>query len=280
VKTKSLSVSIVIPVYNEEDSLADCLDAIATQKTKPFEVVVVDNNCIDKSMEIARSYDFVTIVREKKQGMIAARNAGMKKASGDILARIDADTIITANWVNEVGQLFADETIAAASGPIYYKDMPGIELGAKIDHQIRLTLDKYAQDFRFLFGCNMAIRRSVWQSVLPELCTDEDLHEDIDIALHLFARGLKVVYDKRMLSGASARRLDSGPREFYDYIMRFERTYRAHGVKSLWSRTPVFIYLASYFPLKLLKAGYDADKRQMSLDKISKSLRKSLKMEP
>lgn len=279
-KAKAPSISIVIPVYNEEEFIGDCLRAIEAQKKLPQEVIVVDNNCTDRSMEIAVEFDFVTIVREKKQGMIAARNAGMKKATGEVLARIDADTILTPAWVKEVGKLFQDESIAAASGPTYYKDMPGRDFGIKIDHQIRATLDKYARDFRFLFGCNMAIRRDVWQTIFPELCTDEDLHEDIDIALHLFARGLKVVYDRRMLIGSSARRIDSSPKEFYDYIMRFERTYRAHGVKSLWSRTPIFIYLGSYFPLKLLRAGYDADKGQLSMDKITASLRKSLKMEP
>src|SRR5688500_17107775 len=95
---KKLRASVVIPVYNEADSLDLCLSAIAAQTTQPFEVIVVDNNSTDTTAEIAASYPFVRLVYESRQGVVHARNTGFNLAQGDIIARIDADTVIESGW--------------------------------------------------------------------------------------------------------------------------------------------------------------------------------------
>ena len=53
----SAGISIVIPAYNEEKRIEACLKNIVTQIEKPFEVIVVDNNCTDKTAEIAREFE-------------------------------------------------------------------------------------------------------------------------------------------------------------------------------------------------------------------------------
>ena len=96
---KPLTLSIIIPAYNEERHLPDCLDAIAKQTVAPYEVIVVNNNSTDRTLEIAEEYDFVKVVKQKEQGLIASRNYGFDKASGELIARLDADSIIDRNWV-------------------------------------------------------------------------------------------------------------------------------------------------------------------------------------
>ena len=63
-----MKVSVVIPSYNEEKYIGRCLEGIALQIEKPDEVIVVDNNCTDKTVEIAEKFG-ATIIKEKKQGM-------------------------------------------------------------------------------------------------------------------------------------------------------------------------------------------------------------------
>src|SRR5687767_1835934 len=94
-----LRVSLVIPAYNEESHLRACLDAVAAQTVRPFEVIVVDNNSTDTTVAIARSYSFVAVMHESQQGIVYARNAGFNAARGDIIARIDADTHLSPNWI-------------------------------------------------------------------------------------------------------------------------------------------------------------------------------------
>lgn len=264
------TVSVVIPCYNEEAAIAHCLAALAVQEPQAFEVIIVDNNCTDRTVAIANRFSFVKIVVEKQQGMTPARNAGMAAATGDVLARIDADTIVQTDWVKAIQTIFSDEAVAAATGPVRYHDMPAKRTGQFFDQEIRAALDSVARDYRFLFGSNMAVRRDVWHSIAPELCNDDALHEDIDIALHIHEKSGLIKYDRSMVAGMSARRLEDKPKDFYKYVMKFERTYDAHNVKSLSARTPIFIYLATYFPMKMLRAVYDGEKHRFSLKKLIK----------
>lgn len=81
-----MNISIVIPCYNEEESIGPVLDSLP----KVYEVIVVDNNSTDKTGEIARSKG-AKVVFEKKQGYGAAYQAGFKSATGDIIATLDGD---------------------------------------------------------------------------------------------------------------------------------------------------------------------------------------------
>src|SRR5438132_12112385 len=110
---KALSLSLVIPVYNDERYLKACLDAIAMQTVSPDEVIVVDNNCDDGSMQLASEYPFVKIVKEKIQGKVYARNAGFNAAKGDIIGRIDTDTVLPQYWVKYVKDFYTHEPHAA-----------------------------------------------------------------------------------------------------------------------------------------------------------------------
>ena len=63
-----MKVSVVIPVYNEEKKISNCLNSLMKQDEKPDEIIVVDNNCIDKTISIVKKYATVKIIQEKKTG--------------------------------------------------------------------------------------------------------------------------------------------------------------------------------------------------------------------
>ncbi|MEQ1737089.1 MAG: hypothetical protein ABL886_11885, partial [Rhodoglobus sp.] len=84
---------------------------------------------------------------------------------------------------------------------------------------------------------------------------EDEFHEDVDLSIHLHEHDLLVTYSSNMVTGMSARRLDDSPRQFYDYVMRFERTYVKHKVKSLTLRTPMAIFLSAYPALKAMRIG-------------------------
>ncbi len=263
------TLSIVVLCYNEEDTITGCLEAIAQQTQSPDEVIVVDNNSTDNSRALAEAFGFVKIVEEKVQGMSPARNAGIAAATSEIVGRIDADTRIDPDWVENVKKCFSDPDVDAASGPVAYTDMPGEKMGLAIDKNIRRTITRLIEnsDFRILFGTNMALRKSSWDSIVGEVCMDDIVHEDLDIALHMHRAGMNVIFDKHMRAGMSARRLDDSPKEFYNYIMKFQRLFERHPSQSLVARSPIFIYLAAYFPLKMLRAFYDSEEKEFSFKK-------------
>lgn len=244
---KTLTLSIVIPVYNEENYLPACLDSIAGQTVIPKEVIVVDNNSSDQTAKIARQYRFVKVIKEKRQGVFFAARRGFDAASGDIIGRIDADTLLPPEWVETVlGELKAKD-VAAVTGPVNYYDMPLPHANYWFDHVMRVLTYRFAyQNSPFLYGSNLAIRRRVWKSLAPGLCTRQDIHEDIDLAIHVKEAGHDIVYTKALLSGASGRRYNDGLKSFKGYIGMYRRTYSGHSLYSLAMYPALFMWSLGY----------------------------------
>jgi len=110
-------ISIVIPAYNEEENIPQTLLSLCNNKTKwPFEIVVVNNNSIDKTEELVISSGIKCIL-ETKQGITIARNTGLANAKGQYILNADADTIYPMDWIEQMASpLINDNSIAAVYG--------------------------------------------------------------------------------------------------------------------------------------------------------------------
>jgi glycosyltransferase involved in cell wall biosynthesis len=245
-KNKALTLSIVIPAYNEERYIGVCLDAISKQSIQPDEIIVVDNNSVDDTIEIARAYKNVKIIREPKQGVFYASTRGFKEAKSDIIARIDADTILPADWVKKVLADFEDRNVTATTGPVSYYDMPLPKRNYWFDHLMRNMTYKYSPATPFLYGSNMAVRSKHWQRVSRRLCTERNIHEDIDLAIHLYLAGFKIKYNKQLLSGASGRRYNDGVGDFKFYINMYTNSYKKHGLLNKAVVPALFMWSLGY----------------------------------
>jgi glycosyltransferase involved in cell wall biosynthesis len=129
---ENIKISFVIPAYNEEKFIGKCLDSVLAQIQKEkilAEVIVVNNNSIDKTKEIALSFPGVIVIDESKRGSNSARQAGFLKSKGELIANIDADTILTDGWIKKVLEEFEkDKNLVALSGPQIYYDVDKITL--------------------------------------------------------------------------------------------------------------------------------------------------------
>lgn len=265
----SMKISIVIPVYNEGVALAACLRAISVQTVTPYEVIVVDNNSTDDTINVALKFPFVRVIKESKQGVVHARNKGFNTAKGDIIARIDADTIMDSDWLSALSTLFVDIDLAAISGSVSYHDLPWPQTTRKLELFCRQRMADGMANEVFLQGANMGIRRSAWKLVRASVCETKGIHEDIDLAIHLNAAGLKVVFDKHLHAGLSIRRFDSDFDSFREYMLQTPKTYAAHGRISQRHMYPVIVtLLIFYWPIKLIYRGYDARTDKFSLSKL------------
>jgi cellulose synthase/poly-beta-1,6-N-acetylglucosamine synthase-like glycosyltransferase len=247
-----MNVSIVIPVYNEEDYVGACLDALAKQTVKPAEVIVVDNNSTDNTQRITRRYSFVQVVTEEQQGTVFARNAGFKVAKSEIMARIDADTRLPANWVAKVTKTFKDnpDVAAVTGGPQFY-DVPLARLSNIAQVLVYQRIQKLLSGSYILWGANMAIRRQAWQQV-SSLCVQRvDIDEDIDLSLWLHKNGLVIRYLSNVPVGASFQRGHTGLKYTVHYLASWPRDYLLHRMylRALFLSLLILLGLLIFWPL-------------------------------
>lgn len=253
-----MRISIVIPVYNEEKQLADCLRAIAKLRLKPYEVIVVDNNSTDRTVHIARRFKFVKIITAKRQGVVYARDRGFNAARGDIIGRIDADTRLPRDWTLRVAQIFDDQTVDAVSGAMSYYDVPYSRSVSKFDLMIRRRTARLMGDEVFLQGANMAVRKSAWRTCRDEMCRMSGLHEDFDLAIHLNQAGRRVVFDETLMASITARCLDDSIVDFWSYVLLNPGTYKHHQLESRkYMYLTVGLMLLLHIPLRALYRSYN-----------------------
>src|SRR3989338_5899973 len=125
-----MDLSFVIPCSNEEQHLPSCLDSLLEQTIKPMQIIVVLNGCTDNSERIAKDYQkrFVDnniefdIVNSKK-GLINARATGFSKVRGNLIASIDADSILIPQWVQYIFDSFEkDNNIVGVTGKTVFRN--------------------------------------------------------------------------------------------------------------------------------------------------------------
>lgn len=231
-KSKSLRISLVIPAYNEERHIRSCLDAIAAQTLKPFEVIVVDNNSTDKTAEIASSYDFVKVIHEPKQGIVFARNTGFAAATGTVIARTDADVILPKGWIEYNYKFYKAEghaqTGLTGGGQPY--NLRFARLLGWLQGQIAFRVNRLLLGHYIFFGSNMALPTSMWQAVQADLCYRDDIHEDLDLAIHAHRAGYKIAYHEGLRVVGRAGRVVANRRALWGYLMKWPQTLRVHGI--------------------------------------------------
>lgn len=208
-----MRLSFVIPAYNEEEYIGECLEAIIAQKqTLPYdvEVIVVNNNSTDRTEEVVRHYPEVAIVREKEKGLVRARRAGYLAATGDLIAYVDADTRLSRGWIRKVMETFEDDKrLVALSGPFIYYDAPfKIRFFTRVFYYLAFflnTLNPFL--FPVLQGGNFVVRRNAMER-LGGYAVDPNMFygEDTDIARRLNKVG-KVKFTFRLPIKSSGRRL-------------------------------------------------------------------------
>jgi glycosyltransferase involved in cell wall biosynthesis len=274
------TVSIVVPAYNEERTIRACIVAAIEQTEPADEIIVVDNKSTDstRAMLDALKIEFpdapiVILEQNEVQGITATRNAGFNAATSEVIGRIDADSILEPEWVAVVKKLFTDPAVGAATGPMIYYDMPMRRWGARADDNMRRALLKLTKQYHFVFGSNMAIRASAWRDVRDHVCNDADknMHEDVDLGIHLFDRGHKIVYGPKMVSGMSARRLDASPKDYYRYVRRWEKTYDRHKIFNPALRAPMVVFTAIYPVGKLVRQQHLKSLEKEGVDGVGPS---------
>ena len=110
-RTSDFGLSIVIPVYNSESTLEKCLSSIFASEGVEgrFEVIVVDDGCVDGSIEIATLFPCRIVSYGENRGISAARNAGARVAASEIIYFVDADIVQKPDTIGKLLAAFEED---------------------------------------------------------------------------------------------------------------------------------------------------------------------------
>jgi len=107
------TVSVIIPTRNEENVLDDCLFSVFNQSVRPFEVIIVDGNSTDRTLEIARKFPVRILIEGPLSSLPNARNLGVAYADGEIIFIIDADVILDKYCIENALDYFRNPDVLA-----------------------------------------------------------------------------------------------------------------------------------------------------------------------
>jgi glycosyltransferase involved in cell wall biosynthesis len=200
----SSDLSFVIPAYNEEVLIAQCILSIRMRYADET-IFVVDNNSTDNTAFVAESIPGVIVVTELEKGITKARQAGLTRATTKWIAFIDADNLITDDWATVVEKVLRkNPDMAAVSGPVVFYDLRVI---IRIVVAIFYCFGKLSHMFApMLQGGNFVVNR---QAMLDAggFPTNIDFYgEDTETARRLYKEG-KVKFNLGMICLSSGRRI-------------------------------------------------------------------------
>jgi glycosyltransferase involved in cell wall biosynthesis len=200
--------SVVVPCYNEADYLAGTIRSLQQQSfAGEYEIVVVDNNSTDSTVEVARGLG-TRVVTEAVPGVCNARQAGTLASRGEIVVSTDADTTHPPDWLEKIDRHFrAGDDVAAVVGPCRYQDGPwwGRVFARALFGLVGLVYRLTGRTF-YVTATNIAFRRDRWNGYDIRLTQGGD---EFDLLRRLRARG-RVVYDKTNPTRTSGRRFTRG----------------------------------------------------------------------
>lgn len=197
-----LPISVIIITRNEEKNIRGCLDSL-TRVDYPqdrFEVLVIDSST-DATPEIVSEYKGIRLVRSEK-GFSQQRNTGIKAASYDILAFVDADGFVSRDWLKAIHSAFQNEKITAIGGNGFPPPGTGYfglcvscighPAGGAIGFDANVT--RTEQGVEFVPGCNFAFKKQVLEDVGEFDPFFYDGGEDIDFSKRLKQKGYYIDY--------------------------------------------------------------------------------------
>ncbi|MBD0860963.1 glycosyltransferase family 2 protein [Gordonia sp. zg691] len=266
------TLSVVVPAYNEEATIGACLDRLVNQTRPIDEIIVVDNASDDGTAAIvaqyAASHPEIRLVTESRPGIYWARRAGFDAATGTVLARTDADTLVSAGWAEAIVEHFdgpRGDEYACLTGPILFWGGPAYDRLKRMS--LRGELAENGGEFPSMSGQNTALRADAWAVVRDRLLDRVDIWEDMDLSMTLVELGYRVWFTPGMLVDTSARQLRFSPLANRHYMLGGIRTAHARGdrkvIAKMYVELPFRLVLWTF--LWVMFGGWDDDAKSWSV---------------
>jgi glycosyltransferase involved in cell wall biosynthesis len=243
VTTRPPTISVIVCAFNEDRFVGPCLHALLAQTRPADEIILVDNASTDRTADVAAAIPGVRVVHEPRKGLVRAREAGRRAATGDILAYLDADCRAPIVWLERLARRFdAASRPIAVTGPYRFYDWDwfGRTLLRAYDYTVAPATHLLVQTVlgwgAILYGGNFAVRADALERI-GGFDTSIEFHgEDTNLGRRLAAVGrVRLATDCYMYTSAR-RYVAMGKaavfrlyvRNFWSEILRHRPADRSH----------------------------------------------------
>lgn len=193
-------ISVIVPVYNTESYLRECIESLIEQTICNYEILLIDDGSEDNSKHIcdqySENYEFIRTFHKQNGGLSSARNLGLRKAKGNYIAFVDSDDIVVPDFLEKMYRnaiCFNADIVQAA---IFRIDVNG-KKGRFIGKDKGITNGKVClerlvegQELGYSVVWNKLYRRELWEHIFfPK----GRLHEDMYVNYKVYAKAQNVV---------------------------------------------------------------------------------------
>ena len=168
-RSRKILISAVVCAFNEEEHLSSCLDSLAAQKTRlSYEVIVIDDGSTDGTRTIAMDWarrNGGVAVRHFQivhGGLSVARNTGVDRSRGEIVAFVDADARAEPIWLENIAGPFSDPAVDVVAGRV--SNLDDRQRFSRFIHRVHFEAVTRAMKDSGLTGANMAFRKNIFES--------------------------------------------------------------------------------------------------------------------
>lgn len=168
-RSRKILISAVVCAFNEEEHLSSCLDSLAAQKTRlSYEVIVIDDGSTDGTRTIAMDWArrnggvAVRYFQIVHGGLSVARNTGVDRSRGEIVAFVDADARAEPTWLENIAGPFSDPAVDVVAGRV--SNLDDRQRFSRFIHRVHFEAVTRAMKDSGLTGANMAFRKNIFES--------------------------------------------------------------------------------------------------------------------
>ena len=209
-------ISVIVPVYNSEDTLSRCLESLTNQTFKDFEVILINDGSNDNSINICEQYirkdSRITLINTENEGVSSARNKGLKKSKGKYIMFCDSDDWIEENTLellyNSIEKNNSDVVFSGFYGDLFLNNRIYKSVTESISSDISCNVKELNNIFIYLFNTSRTAMQSPWAKLFKrDIIENNDLlfntdmicYEDFEFNLKYLTQCESIVFLKNTM---------------------------------------------------------------------------------
>lgn len=164
-------ISVIVPFFNSGAFLESCIQALRVSRDQAadvarVELLFVDNGSRDHSAEVAKGFTDIRVLSEARPGAYAARNAGLRAATGNLVAFTDADCTVAPDWITVIARRMTDPGLGMLIGEVHFPEQAGTALrwvAGWENAKAAYVADRGAPANRIAYCNNLVVRAALFE---------------------------------------------------------------------------------------------------------------------